>query len=104
MDATSKTALVIALVAVALLLLLFGGGIATDRDQWRDDGQRKRGHDLDVASHLVCRRARRRAFSNIPERDRAHSRIDGSQGEPSWTCCFALEASAGYRWSPVTET
>ena len=29
MDATSKTALVIALVAVALLLLLFGGGIAT---------------------------------------------------------------------------
>ena len=29
MDATSKTALVIALVAVASLLLLFGGGIAT---------------------------------------------------------------------------
>jgi len=29
MDATSKTAIVIALVAVALLLLLFGGGIAT---------------------------------------------------------------------------
>ncbi len=29
MDATSKTALVIALGAVALLLLLFGGGIAT---------------------------------------------------------------------------
>ena len=29
MDATSKTALVIASVAVALLLLLFGGGIAT---------------------------------------------------------------------------
>ena len=44
-----------------------------DRDQWRDDGQRKRGrNDLDVASHLVCRRARRRAFLKHPRKEIGH--------------------------------
>ena len=34
-----------------------------DNDGWQDDGERKYGRDqLDVASYLVCRRTRCRAF------------------------------------------
>ena len=64
MDATTKTALVIAFVVVALLLLLFGGGMVTGT-MMSGGMMREREHgrnQLDVASYLACRRARHRAF------------------------------------------